>query len=116
MFNTIYLGSTPADEVGSNIGDPNYSELGRKESCAYKRQLQRIMRAAGFDYQALGDDFRLLIKTEAHDLGSYFEVIVRAEAHNPDAIKLAYWLEENSPLSWDQEAIAYLQDNQVPGQ
>lgn len=102
---TMYYGSSPSDEKCAQIGSPDYEIRAAAECAAYKRQLDRILKEARKEIP-LG--FRLSVKAEGHDFGSYLEVVARYDSSSEEAWDLALWLDNNVPDKWDAEALAEL--------
>ncbi len=101
MNTHIEMGSAPGDEPCAQVGQDNYSEQARRECRAYIHQLTRIIVAAG---KEMPESFRRVIKSNAHDYGTYYEVACKFNDNNEAACELAYWLDENCPGEWDDEA------------
>lgn len=97
---TIELGSAPHAEACAQVGSEDYAERARKECATYRRQLRREAAAAGIALGAV----ELVIKSSAHDYGSYYEVAVRFDGESETECEAAYWLEGNQPERWDAEA------------
>lgn len=102
----LTLGPTPCDESCWPAGrNPTMERL---EARAYRDQCQRILEAHfGIDKLCV----QLTVKRFPHDECSYTEVCVFYNPDNEDQIKQAYWLEENTPCEWDNEARKYLQEH-----
>lgn len=106
MAETIEIGATPCDERCAQVGDADYPERSRVECRAF---INLIRRAMGNPPEGAA----LIIKSNAHDAGTYREVAVKVEQGlTPDAeraaIEYAYRCESDSPTAWDAEARAEL--------
>lgn len=101
MFDYVWLGSAPAEEACAQVGTPDYAERARTECIAYKRQLVRVALAAGKD---VPPGAVIMTKSESHDYGTYYEVVCKYDDTKEAAVEFAYWLEENMPGHWDDEA------------
>ena len=101
MIEYVEIGSTPCNEECAQVGAPDYSERSRKECNAYINQLHRIIVAAG---KEIPDGFRLFIKGNSHEFGTYHEVACKFNDNNEVACDLAYWVENNCPANWDDQA------------
>lgn len=105
VYMTVELAATPVDEPCAQVGDPDYGEKARRECRAYVAQLKRIVTAAG---KEVPPGARIVVKTNAHDYGTYHEVAVRFCEDDEEACDFAFWLENNQPATWDDEARAEL--------
>ena len=101
MNEYIEIGSTPCDEECAQVGADDYSVRAKKECRAYINQLTRMITAAG---KEIPDGFRLVVKGNAHDFGTYHEVACKFSDDNEAACELAYWVESNAPTNWDEQA------------
>lgn len=104
MILRLEIGSSPWGEECSQVGSDNYHERARKECRAYVGQLYRVLEAHGHKLEELPESFRIKIKSNPHDFGSYFEVVCMFECDDERACDLAYFLESNSPEHWDEIA------------
>lgn len=105
MKDYVYIGSTPCEEECAQVGSDNYQERARKECRAFINQLWRVIEASkGFTKETAPESFALVTKGEPHDFGTYHEVAARYNDDNEAAGDLAYWLENNAPMTWDEEA------------
>lgn len=109
MKETLELGSVPADEPCAQLLSDNqlqYTLRAREECRAFINQLVRLY---GEKHgQSLPHGIRLKIKSNAHDFGTYYEVAIEYDVDNDNASTAAFWLEQNSPLNWDAEALEEL--------
>lgn len=67
------VGCTPASESCAQVGDDDYGVRARKECEVYRRQLVR-------EHGPPPEGCSLVLRSSAHDLGSYMEVYVRFPA------------------------------------
>lgn len=105
MIDYMFLGSAPADEECAQVGTDEYADRARVECIAYKKQIARLVAAAGKEIPAKA---AIITKGQSHDYGTYYEVAVRFDDNDADACDFAYWLEEHMPGKWDDEARAFL--------
>ena len=105
MMEYIELGSVPCDEPCAQVGDDDYRERARRECRAYINQLTRMIKSAG---KEIPEGFRLVIKSNPHDFGTYHEIACKFQDDNEAACELAYWVDENAPSLWDGEALREL--------
>jgi len=102
----LTIGPTPCDEVCHPAnGD---KKMQRIEMNAFKEQLTRVMNTE------FGENLCVYfsIKSFPHDFGSYSEVCVIYDDEDRTQVQQAFWIESNSPESWDAEAEKYLKDNE----
>lgn len=105
MVETIDLGPAPASEDCVQLGVDGYEIKANAECSAYINQLRRIYAAAHNGEQP---PCRLRIKANPHDFGTYYEVVASFKDTDEAATNAAFWLENNSPLTWDEEALQEL--------
>lgn len=107
----VTLGSAPANEKCAQLGTLGYGDRVRLECEAFIAQLKRVLSAAGKEPPK---GFRLAMKGNAHDFGTYYEVAAFfnddgfVEGEGGPGEELAYWLDHNLPEEWDAEARAAL--------
>lgn len=100
MREELSYGITPCDEPCAQVGSADYYERVRIEGHAYIDQLKRIYKEAhGCDLP-----LNLRLKSFPHDFGSYHEVVAVFSMEDEAMVEAAYWLDENCPASWDDEA------------
>lgn len=104
MKETIYLGSSPAEEDCAQVGTEGYKTRAWAECRAYINQLYRILRAKGYPKGELPKDFFITTKNEQHDYGTYLEVVVLFNPDDDKSWDVAHLLEVELPGEWDQEA------------
>lgn len=104
MRDYLNIGSTPYDEPCVQVGSPHYHKWGRKECSAFATQCSSLLSSE------FGDDtvVSCSVKSFLHDFGTYHEVVVWYNPDNEDSTNQAFWLEENCPANWDQEALDIL--------
>ena len=102
MKQALTLGSCPVDEACSQVGSQGY-ELNAKNECrAFISQLLRLYEKK--HGQLLPHGVRLYVKVNNHDFGHYYEVAVSFDDADVDSANVAYWLEENVPINWDDQS------------
>ena len=106
MTETVEIGSTPSAEDCAQVGAENYDVHSRAECYAYLDQLYRFLRSKGYNTNELPGNFRLVVKSNAHDFGSYREVVAKFDEDSEEACNIAYMLESEGPEHWDDEAKA----------
>jgi hypothetical protein len=101
QYETLTLGSAPANEPCAQTTDPAYYEKAQAECRRYIALLQAHYSAkhAG---RPLPEGCTLKIKGNPHDFGTYYEVVARFDAANPAAERAAFWLESNVPGEWPE--------------
>jgi hypothetical protein len=107
MIDYVFIGSVPAEEDCAQVGEDAYSRKARKECRAYISLIKRHFESKGINIH----DELLVIKSEAHDFGSYLEVACKISANDPRAEELydlAYRIESESPTRWDEQALQEL--------
>ena len=50
-----------------------------------------------------------------HDFGRYGEVAIFYNENNQKAVEYAYLIDANIPMTWDDEALKYLEENKKKG-
>jgi hypothetical protein len=102
---TVELGVSPVDEDCESLGR-NYDESKAwKECVAFRAQLRRVYASARGE---MPEGLTLAIKRGKHDFGEPLDVVARCDEANRKAIDAAYWLQDNLPLTWDEDARAEL--------
>jgi hypothetical protein len=104
----IEFGSSPVEEPCAQVGDPGYELQAYYECTAYVGQLRRMLLGRGLPMPADGYGWHLRIKQNDHDFGSYYEVVGRCKRDDEEALEALVWLENNAPLTWDEEARVLL--------
>lgn len=104
MRDYITLGPTPADEDCAQIGESGYYEKAKKECSVYINQMTRILAANGWPKEKWPEGFNLVVKSSAHDFGTYHEVNVRFDSDDEKSSDLAYFCDGLIPAEWDEEA------------
>ena len=100
-----YIGSTPCEEDCAQVGSDDYFTNAQKECRAFVNQLWRVLeKEKGASPENKPESFNLVVKGESHDYGTYYEVAARYNDDDEAAGDLAYWLENNAPMTWDEEA------------
>lgn len=100
----VYLSPTPVDESCAQVGEPDFRKKATKEMTAFIGQLYRCFPKA----KEVGVYFR--IKWQNHDFGEYGEVVAAYEMGDEEAMNLAYYVENNIPENWDDEALEELKE------
>ena len=104
MKQALDLSTTPCDETCSQMGDDNYHQQSRKECRVFVKQLWRTIEARFGSRDDYPDSFGIVVKSNPHDFGSYLSVEAKFDTDNERSVELAFWLEENIPSEWDEEA------------
>ena len=104
MKETFWFGPTPSDETCSQVGDPDYGIKGYAECKAYVGQLYRFLESKGFSRDKIPSSFRIHVKSESHDLGSYYEVVSRFPADLEEGYDLSLLIDHDGPSVWDTVA------------
>lgn len=89
------IGPVPCEENAAQVGRPDYDERSRLECTVFKRMLERL-HPIPVECPAT-----LVIKSFAHDFGTYREVCVRYDDTDADATNYAFLLEGDTPAQWD---------------
>ena len=105
MNDYLTLGSTPASETCVQVGHENYGKICRVECRVYRQQLERIL-AKEFNEIVVP----LVTKSFPHDFGTYHEIAVLYDPNNKEQVKQSFWLDNNTPDEWDDEAKKYLEE------
>ena len=101
----IEIGATPYDEDCAQVGAENYRKDAEKEMDAYINQLNRVFT------EAENWGIRFKQKWFNHDFGVYGEVCAYWNTDNEIADRFVYFVEENLPSNWDEEAKKELVEN-----
>lgn len=105
MREQIELGPAPVDEDCAQVGEDGYEERAHKEARAFVTQLWRLLkRDLNVDSASCPESFRIAVKSFAHDFGRYYEAAAVFDDDDEAAVDLAYHLEANLPLIWDEDA------------
>lgn len=107
MQHHIAMGSSPALEPCAPRGAPGYEELARRECNAFKAQLFRMV-VRKFGVISPDTSFRLRVKEQQHDFGTYLEVVACFDFKDERASGMAQWLNDHVPGEWDAPARADL--------
>lgn len=94
----IEIGCTPSGEPCAQVGSDDYYERMKKETRAFKAQLERL-----FPLPA-GVFGRLAVKGFPHDFGTYHEVVAMFNEDDKASCEWAYSIEANMPEYWDETA------------
>ena len=98
---SLNLAPTPCDEPCAQVGSNNYPQQSRIELKAFKAQLYRILDAEfGIDNVVVS----LVRVSHPHDFGSYHDIEVKYDCDDETSIEQAFWLEDNLPENWDNQA------------
>lgn len=104
----LEIGSSPYGEECAQVGADDYYERAQKECRAFINQLYRMLEVQGYPKDKLPDNFRLVVKSNSHDFGTYYEVACKFNGDDEKSWELATWLEGNGPELWDEKAKAEL--------
>ncbi len=98
-INYLEIGPGPADETCAQLGqDPHFDETNARECRVFKRMLERV-----YPIQA-GVPTQLIIKSFPHEFGAYKEVCVTFDGSDQAAVRYAFQVEANAPMTWDDIA------------
>jgi hypothetical protein len=104
----VYHGSSPTDEECAQVGEYNYTQKGYQECKAYVGQLYRLLAEKGYTRDKLPESYRIHVKSEAHDFGSYYEVVSSFDPKVEEAWDIALLLDNDVPCKWDAKALEEL--------
>lgn len=110
MIDYITLGSSPCDESCAQVGESNYTARSRLEIDQYISQLWRVLSKRDINKTNAPIGFKIVRKSFSHDYGTYYEAAVVYDENHIKGIDLAFWLEENVPTEWDEEAKKVLNE------
>jgi len=100
MRDYLTLGPTPVDEPCQQVGTSHFDKQAEtRELRAFLHQLERLYPKGEFS-----------IKAFPHDFGTYREVVVWFDEEIPETLELAIQVEGNTPLNWDEQALAELKE------
>lgn len=92
----VDLSSSPLDEPAVQVNpNVNYIPEMKAECRRFAEQLRTI-----FPW-AIEHGIEFVIKGNPHDFGTYYEVFARVDANNDKSLDLAYWMQDNLPLTWE---------------
>ena len=99
MNDYIVIGECPYDEDSLQVG--------RDSSIELKKQAQRFADGIKRYYSKKIsvfplNDFAVSIKRNEHDFGTYYDAIVQFNPDNEEAVNLAYEIESQCPVTWDE--------------
>lgn len=93
-LNSINIDSVPSDEACAQINfTPNFLIQNKFECQAYADQIKRI----------INKDLDIRMLTNNHDFGKYYNLVIISD----DEALLAN-IEDNLPMTWDEEALEQL--------
>lgn len=96
--NYMEIGPTPVDMPCAQLGvDADFEMQNKIECVAFKHQLERLFPTATFT-----------VKTFPYEREPYREVCVVYDDADEQESELAYEIEANIPVYWDEEAIKEL--------
>jgi hypothetical protein len=104
----VYHGSSPTEEKCAQVGEDNYSQKGYHECKVYVGQLYRILGEKGYTRDNLPESYRIHVKSESHDFGSYYEVVSSFDPQSEEAWDIALLLDSEIPDKWDTKALEEL--------
>lgn len=100
MTDYMDIGPGPCTEQCAQVGDPGYHERSLAECRAFKNQLLRQFPPP------VGAS--IVVRSHAHDFGTYREVAVKYHVDNEEASDYAYKMESEFPERWDDDALLEL--------
>jgi hypothetical protein len=95
MIDYIYIGTTPAEEPGLQLGLHSYGEM-RQEALYYIAALKKK-----FPH----DKINLVVRREFHDFGEYPAVIIRYDDSDEESVNQAFNIEANEPSTWEELGV-----------
>ena len=98
-FDTLYIGSVPCEEDCAQVGLTHDAQTLNRIEC--KHYIQALRRVYGNE----PENTYFAIVGESHDFGTYYEVAVKYNDEDSTACELAYWIEDNLPVTWNDNAI-----------
>lgn len=101
----LNLAPTPISEDCAQVGNDNYRKQSRIETTVFKQQLYRMLEA---EFEVV--EVTLLTVGHLHDFGTYHDVEVSYNPDSESSMNQAFWLEENLPEYWDDEAKQMLKE------
>ncbi len=99
------IGSSPWGENCAQVGRKNYEERAMAECRAFRDQLHRMLKTEG---KEIPEGFKLTIRANPHDFGTYYDVCAEYDDTSEEASDLALRLEDEGPELWDSEARSKL--------
>jgi len=98
----ITLGAAPLEESCAQVGRVDYEARSWIECRVFKRQLART--------HPIPDGIKAVycVRLFPHDFGTYREVVVSYDDTSAAATALALKVEHETPLKWDERALAEL--------
>lgn len=101
----LNLSPTPVAEDCAQVGSDNYHKQSRIETTVFKQQLYRMLEAEFEEVK-----ITLLTVGHPHDFGTYHDVEVKYDENSESSMNQAFWLENNLPEYWDEEAKQMLKE------
>lgn len=95
MIEELSLGPVPANEECAQLGNENYFRDSRNECKRYLSLLKNTF--------SLLPGMYFKITRNNHDFGDYFDVVICFNPDDPEQVSLAYYIENNSPTSWEED-------------
>jgi hypothetical protein len=93
----------PCEEECPQVGEGDYVVRSRANGRRFIAQLYRMVdRKFEVNYEDdLFEQFKIVLKSNAHDYGTYFSIEARWDRDFKKGEEIAYWLESNLPERWD---------------
>jgi len=97
MSERLILGSVPAEEDCTQLGEEGYGVKATAECRAFIGQLKRAYQ------EAFGKESAARFRTlsQHHDFGTYYEVAIEFESSQLAEFE---WFDQHTPTHWDQQA------------
>jgi len=99
------IGPTPCGEDCAQVGEDDYRKTAIMEMEAFANQLRR-------EFADLFENTSILLKRKfyPHDFGEYGSLVICYNPDDSEAVNAAFTIEANTPESWDNEAIAEINE------
>jgi len=107
MREYLDIGSSPVDEPCAQLGTEEYLSRVRLELWAYRNQMERLWAVR----LAEEPDMHFGVRANQHDFGTYHELVIHYDDEFETQANLAIEMQNESPATWDAEAVAWLRDH-----
>ncbi len=105
MRDEYSLGPVPLDEECAQVGQDNYNSVAHNECKRYVALLKKV-----FDGVLLPGMYFEIVRNP-HDFGYYYDVVVVFDMDDYDQVQRACFIEENSPMSWNDDSPRHFEES-----
>ena len=96
MYDFLELGPSPSDESCVQVSKGEYEDQMKDECHRYRQMLQKRFPFAEHMFR---------VRAFPHDYGRYYEVVILFWSSSEEENKIAWFVEDNLPATWDDDTI-----------